>query len=289
MTIPFKELAGSPIESYQPEGMRAERRLLCAYEDRYRLAAALLGSNGLGAPAVYYPAHPALVPTRIQVEPFEKRPDDRGTFDDLTSDLNSYSGQFVELVVQYEMFGIDGKRPKLPDCEPGTILTYRMDFGGEYVLLPGHALQWQADSTLPVPPEAVPTLRVPITEHHVTWHRVVNPPWDAIRQCVGAVNAGDFAGAAAETVLFDGARADRQFTGLDDLMQPEFGWRITYIFREKTIKVLDENQAQLTYGWNHSYRPEASGGVHWDRLVDADGNTLYRMADFNALFQFAAE
>jgi hypothetical protein len=218
----------------------------------------------------------------VRIEPFEKRPDDQGTFDDVTSDLNSYSGQFVEVVVDYALLG--GGQARLPQAPDGTLLTYRMDFGGEYMALPGHQLVWQSDGTLPVTPDAVPTLRVPIIEHCVTWHRVVNPPWSAISECIGAVNAATFLGAAAETVLFDGAKAGWQFTGLDDLQQPQFGWRLTYVFREKTIKVLDDDQSQLSYGWNHSYRPDSTDQTHWDRLVDDAGNGMYRTVDFSPLF-----
>jgi hypothetical protein len=290
MAVVFKELAGSPVETYEPEGLKAERRLLCAYEDRHAVVAALLGSDQLGGPSrAFYPGYPGVVAVRVRVEPFERKPDQRGQFDDLTADLNSYSGQFVEVRIQYELFGIDGGHSRLPKTRQGTFLTYRMDFGGEYLVQPEHTLHWQSDATIPVSPGAAPTLRIPITEHHVTWHRVANPPWDAMRECIGAVNAGPFLGAAAETVLFDGAKADRQFTGLDDLLQPQFGWRITYVFREKTIKTLDGDACPTLYGWNHSYRSQPAGGSHWDKLLDDDGNTLYRPMDFASLFEFAAE
>ncbi|MGA2619836.1 MAG: hypothetical protein ABSF26_19660 [Thermoguttaceae bacterium] len=286
MSILFKELAGSPIETYSIEGMKAQRRLLAAFEDRYAVVAALMNTGQLSGPAqAVYPGKPGVIAVRVQVEPFQNTPDNQGTFDDLTADLNSYSGQFVEITVNYELYG-DGRNSRLPQAAPGTLLTYRMDFGGEYVALPGQALQWESDATIPVLPEAVPTLRIPITEHNVTWHWVNDPPWDAIRACVGAVNSDSFLGAAAETVLFDGAKADRQFTGLDDLQQPQFGWRITYVFREKAIKALDEDESQVTFGWNHSYRTESAAGPVWDRLVDASGNTLYRRLDFSPLFQY---
>jgi hypothetical protein len=286
--VAFKELAGSPVETYEPEGLKVERRLLCAYEDRYAVVAALLGSGeefGGRAPAGYADANGVLA-MRVRLEPFQKRPDDQGAFEDLAEDVNRYRGQLVEVVVIYEVLA-PGSHCELPSVAAGTLLSYRMDFGGEYVTLPGQSLHWQSDSSLPVTPDAVPTVRVPITEHHVIWHRVLSPPWEAIRACVGCVNAGDFLGAAAETLLCDGAKADRQFAGLDESGQPQFGWRMTYIFREKAVKILGDDAA--VYGWNHSYRalPPASGA--WDRLVDADGNALYGVADFHTLFQFAME
>lgn len=289
MTVAFKELAGSPVETYEPEGLKVERRLLCAYEDRYAVVAALLGNGDEfgGRAAAGYPDAGGVFAMRVRLEPFQKRPDNLGAFDDVAGDVNRYSGQLVEVVVIYEVMG-PGSHCNLPSVAAGTVLSYRMDFGGEYVAVPGQSLQWQSDAALPVPAEAVPTIRVPIIEHHVTWHRVLSPPWAAIRACAGAVNGQDFLGAAAETLLFDGAKVDQQFAGLDDSQQPQFGWRLTYVFREKTVKVLDDAMA-TSYGWNHSYRSLPPPASAWDKLLDAGGNTLYGTADFNTLFQFAAE
>jgi hypothetical protein len=283
----FKELAGSPVETYDPEGMTAQRRLLCAYEDRHAVLVALLGDGyEFGGHAQSpYPGRSGVLAMRVRVEPFEKRPDDQGQFDDLTADLNRYSGQFVEVAVDYELVAAESGDPLPPKPPPGTTMTYAMDFGGEYLALPSHALRWQSDATTPVPPGAVPTLRIPISEHHVTWHRVVNPPWEAIRASLGAVNAGEFLGTAPETLLFDGAKADRVFAGLDELRQPQYAWRILYVFREKTIKAMRGLEAEAVYGWNHAYRavPPESG---WDKPVDEAGNTLYRAVDFAPLFAF---
>jgi hypothetical protein len=289
MTLLFKELAGSPTETYGELGMTAQRRLLCAYEDRLKAVAVLLGQGGVlgGQPAAAYPGRPAACAVEVRVEPFEKRPDDQGQFDDLTADLNNYSNQFAQLIVDYEMLD-SALGVKLPKVHKSTILSYRMDFGGEYIRLPGQSLQWQSGATIPVPPEVVPTLRIPVVEHHVTWHRVLDPPWDAIRSCAGAINSADFMGAAAETVLFDGAKASREFTGMDSFLAPQFGWKITYVFREKAIKVLAASGSGTTYGWNHTYRDLPAPQSCWDRLVDRCGNTLYTTVDFTPLFQFAA-
>ena len=106
MTILFKELAGSPTETYGSAGMKAQRRLLCAYEDRLAAVAVLLGQGsvfGGRSPASYPGPSDGGAPCEVRVEPFEKRPDDQGEFVDLTSDLNNYSNQFALLVVSYEM------------------------------------------------------------------------------------------------------------------------------------------------------------------------------------------
>ena len=285
MSLLFKELAGSPVETFMLEGMKAQRRLLCAFEDRYTLVGTLLGGSTPDRPQVAYPGQPAVVATRIRVEPFEKRPDNQGTFDDLTANLNSYSGQFVEVIVQYDMVGDDGQPPRPPETDPTVWLTYRMRLGREDLVLPAGALRWSGDPSAPAPADAVPVLRIPITEHFVTWHRVADPPWSAIRACTGAVNNGLFLGAAAETVLFAGAKADRRFAGLDDQQQAVCGWRVTFVFREKTIHALGGDRHGEAVGWNHGYRVATGTPGHWERLVDENGCTLYPAVDFAALFR----
>jgi hypothetical protein len=285
MSTPFKELGGSPVETFGPEGMKAQRRLLCAYEDRHAVVATLLGeSGGLAGPRAPYPGRPGVLVATARVEPFEKRPDNQGQFTDLTADLNSYTGQFVEVVVDYEMLG-SGGCDGLPDAPAGTLLSYRMTFGGEYATLPGYGLRWESAASVPVPPEAVPTVRVPIVEHHLTWHGVASPPWSAIRAAAGAINSMPFLGAAPETVLLDGAKAVPELAGFDSSGGPQFAWRITYLFREKSIKLFSADSG-ATYGWNHAYRGVPPDSC-WDRLLDGAGNPLYTTADFSQLFQFA--
>jgi len=284
MTTAFKELAGSPVETYGPDGMKAQRRILVAWENRHGMVAELLGDGYEfgGTQPAQYPDRPYVLAMCVKLHPWPKCPDEQGAFADVAAQINSYSGKYAEIVVDYELLDAGTSRSDLPEHEEETFLTYRMDFGGEYVELPSHSLVWTSDATIPVPPEAVSTVRVPITEHHVTWHRVVNPPWQAIRDAAGTVNQAAFLGAAAETVLFDGATAEKQFIGIDDLMLPEFGWRITYVFREKAIKY-----GGNVFGWNHAYRSLPHDAPGWDKLKDGNNENRYQTSDFTTLFQFA--
>ena len=45
MSVPFKELGGSPVEQYGLEGFRAQRTFLIAWEDRDAFAADYLGGE----------------------------------------------------------------------------------------------------------------------------------------------------------------------------------------------------------------------------------------------------
>lgn len=291
MSIPFQELAGSPTESYGPEGMRAERRLLVDYENRLLLIRELFGNSYEfgGATAAQYPGRAFVKATRITAKPWQEVPGG-GTFNDVETNLATYAGKKVLLTVTYKLQQTTG----WPNIEPpeGSFFTYRQDLGGEYKTLPGFSFHWASGirdaigQLVPVAPEALPTVRRPVTEHQISWHRVVRPPWTAMRQWRGYVNSVAFMGAPAETVLFEGATAEREFISFGDLEYPEFGWRIMYVFREKSIY---DAATKAYYGWNHTYRGKPQNSPGWDRLVDNAGNFPYRTtANLGQLFEFAA-
>jgi hypothetical protein len=284
MAISFKELDGSPTESFGVDGPKAQRRILVAWEERHAMIAELLGQgyqSGGTSPASY-PLWANALAMAVRLEPWPSCPEDQGAFDDVASQLNSYSDQYARITIDYELLYASASRGDLPQPDSGTVLTYRMDCGGEQAIVSGEGLQWVADASLPVPPEVIPVVRVPIAEHHLTWHRVISPPWDAIRNSLGTVNDDTFLGAAAETLLLDGVTADKQFLGIDDFQQPQFGWRIGYVFREKTI-----HWGGNTYGWNYAYCCLPQNSPAWDKLVDSQGESLYRTSAFGPLFQLA--
>jgi hypothetical protein len=127
---------------------------------------------------------------------------------------------------------------------------------------------------MPLAADAHLLKRIPVTEHHVTWHQVASPPWDAIRQLQGKVNSQAFLGCAAETLLFEGAEAQKVFrAGAEG---PSFAWQVRYVFRERSVKYASE-----VYGWNHAYRTEPAGFAR----ATSGSACLYDLGDFTALFQ----
>ena len=283
MTVAFKELAGSPVETCGPEGMKAERRLLCAWDDREQVVQQLLGDGYEygGNSRARYPDKPDIVAIRTRCEPLS---DDLApqVLSELTEGLNRYNG-FAKVTVYYE-FLAHSERDDLPTIETGTFLTYRQDCDTETMPLCGDSYDWEEYPAESVPAAALPVIRVPVVEHRLTWHRVVRPPWQAIRECAGTVNDDVFIGAAAGTVLFDGASAEREFIRVDELAKAELGWRLAYVFRERAIKTLDGS----IVGWNHTYRSLPADDPGWDRLIDANGNRPYQSGNFARLFQFEA-
>lgn len=295
MGTSFKELGGSPIETFNREGgMKAERRLLVDWDDRHALVAELLGSSYEfgGTKAAEYPDYPIVVATSCKIEPWPGTPDEQASFTDVESDINTYSDltvggdtKLARIIVQYEVLS-SNPFDDPSGLEEDTFLTYRMDVGGEYIDQPGADLTWEAQPGVKVPEESVAVLRVPVIEHHFTWHRVLKPPWTTIREQVGTVNNADIFGIPAGRLLFEGAPSDRDFTGVDEFKNPEFGWRLSYLFREKNIIKRDGTKV----GWQYNYRPD-DGAIagDWDRLLDSDGNPRHWEADHNDLFKYEAK
>jgi len=281
MALAFKELAGSPVETYGPEGLQATRTLLCAWSDREAVVEQLLGDGYEygGRSRARYPDKPDIVAMRVRCEPFADDVTPQ-VLSELTAGLNQYDS-FAKITVHYELL-VASARDDLPTIEKGTFLTYRQQCQVETIVLPSHGLAWVDEPDVPVPPEVAPAIRVPTIEHRLTWHRVLTPPWEAIRSCVGTVNSQPFVGAAAGTVLLDGTSVECEFINFDGFAAAELGWRVDYVFLEKTVKAAGADNA----GWNHAYRSLPADDPGWDELTDANGDRPYPFTDFDQLFQF---
>lgn len=254
MTVPFKELSGSPKENYGPSGMTAQRQLICPWQDRNTFVQEILGDGYQfgGQNPVAYPDVSSVLAVKVAVEPLT---DDmiRQELGELTEGLNAYQG-FAKVTVTYETVTTTALASDIA-IAPLTYLTYRMKLDYETVTFPGGNLYWPGNLEATFPTAAQGTLRLPVTHHRLTWHRVVNPPWTAIRQTSGTWNNAAFLGAAAGTLLFDGANADREFLSISELNEPQYGWNIEYAFRENPLAL-------------------------------QSGQTLFRTADFSRLLQF---
>lgn len=291
MTVVFEELGGSPRKHYTRQGMRATREVLIATSDENAFITELLGNTDVGvgaADTAQFPGKSTLLVSGIRSKPHEAVPDDQA-FSDIEGDLNTYTAdrqpQKLHVTIEYEQEET-GSREDLPDVEDGTYLTYRMDKGGEMLSRPGPALTWQDMPGQPVPDDVVPLIRVVLNVHYLSWKRVINPPWTAIREASGCVNGQvPFLGSLQESILFDGCVASREFYGYDDADSAQFGWTLDYVFRERVVLFNG-----IRYGWNHSYRPFPIDNPGMDRLVHRGAGAtegLYPVYDLNALFQMA--
>jgi hypothetical protein len=102
MSTPFKELPGSPQESYDSDGMKAQRQLICAWSDRNALVEEILGPGfrtGALTP-IAYPDVPTALAAEVEVEPLM---DDmlKQDLEELTEGLSAYQG-FAKVTIKYE-------------------------------------------------------------------------------------------------------------------------------------------------------------------------------------------
>jgi len=279
MSVPFKELGGSPVEEYGPDGFRARREFLIAWEHRDAFAAELLGTAAAhgGAPQLRYPGKSSVFAFSLRYEPFDPDHPDPKALASLTDGLNSYSSSFAKATVQYGTI-TPRDRADGPENEIGTHLTYRMLYGVEPCQITPAGWKWTDRPSTPAPSD-VPLIKVvPVTEHHLTWHQVIQPPWDSIRELQGKLNAGVFLGCPEGTVLFLGAEGNKLFRSGFSAEQSGFCWEIRYVFRERAVK-----QGGRTFGWNYAYRADPAG---WADLTNGT-ERLYDLADFSTLFQSA--
>jgi hypothetical protein len=173
MTVPFQELGGSPVEQYGLDGFRATRRFLIAWEDRDAFAVEVLGAAAPhgGSSWVPYPGKDSVFAVKLRYEPLDPQSPDVQAIAGLTEGLNSYSGSFAKATVDYRTFtGQD--RDDGPTGELGTHLTYRMTYAAEEVKLLPQGWQWEDQPSTPVSADLEVIQRVPVTEHHLTWHRL---------------------------------------------------------------------------------------------------------------------
>jgi hypothetical protein len=307
MAIAFRELAGSPEETYDPKGFSATRQILVAWSDRDAMVRELLGDVFIfgGKDLATYPNRSDVVVDKIKAVPWETKVPDDAVFTDVEDDLNEYTGQLAHMTISYVwMPPLNLPDPQEWDTpiEKGTLVTYSRKIAGEYRALPGVSIRWARGDSVPVPKDSSQTIRVPITEHHLTWSRVTKPPIAAMQARIGKVNDAKWNGYHKETLLYEGSTLAREFVGfpstdpLADLKGDWGPWKVGHVFRELVIAtdiLAGETPTAAPHagfaGWNHTWS-NADIGISpvWDRLVpikDPASPGQYELTNFDALFQ----
>jgi hypothetical protein len=271
MTVYREELEGSPTISFDRKGGKAKRMFAIAWNDYVEFAAEFLpsafaaGNAGIIPPAASFPDLPWLIAESVEIEPHNP-----AGISGLDEDPNTYPGG-AKVTVNYSTSEFDQNKDDKGDKNgPGgengstggqaeTFVSHRISIGGEFLILPSSSLLWEqgftplatAKNPTPVATYAVTEdvhagIIVPLIEHQITWHFVPSPPWRAIRQLMGHVNAYEFAGSPIETLLFLGVEASREITS-----EGTKAWSLDYKFSEKNYNPnLDANPQ----GWNFFLR-----------------------------------
>lgn len=299
MSIPFQELDDSPKEHYGPKGVSATRRILILAENKTAMINKLLGDGYEfgGQLAAQYPGDANVEVAEIDVEPFHGTPAG-GAFSDVENELADYTGKLLLLTIAYQPVpAIEWEKPEIKDLPKGTYFTYELDATMEHVQLPGWALHWEDLPNEPVDIDKASAVQDrAVSVHKLTFHRVVNPPFWAMRMLAGCVNAETFWDAFPETMRYDGAKATKEFAGFDDFNRPQYYWKIEYTFTERLCnQVISTSDGKIVIngeadpiGWNHFYR-STGNDPKWVRLLDTDDHTRYNRTDLSALFAFSME
>ena len=280
----WKELKGSPHENYADDGFKATRTFLTAWSDRTALAGTLLGNGIAGTgflePAVRYPLFTNVQCTNVNIEPFT---DDVTPQDlvDLNVDLNSYES-FAKVTASYENINLGQAKPDSFDIEApeGTYFSYTKDLSVSHMIMASTWPIWDSDSKVPQEIDVKYTKVIPITTHNLTWHRLLDPPYDTFRAIVGRVNRDEFLGAAFGTLMFMGATQTKDWAFKGDFDDIKPAWKLGLVFKEK--RILD---GETVHGWNFYYRslPRAKKG--WARMEQSNGLPWYPSATFSRLIQ----
>ncbi|MGL4595313.1 MAG: hypothetical protein ACRCUY_11335 [Thermoguttaceae bacterium] len=277
--LTFQELGGSPVERYTFEGFSATRRFLLPWEKRTEFALAVFGNpkSPLQERRLIYPGRKDVFARSLHFEPFDPSAINAKEMVNLAKDFVNYNGSFAKAVVEYQT--LDGNdRIDAPINDDGTSITYKLVIESECVDLPVRGWRWTNTNTVVAADQILPKM-IPWTMHILTWHNVIDPPWEQIQARQGTVNNGTFIGCAPETLLFMGAEANKLYRpghGLDDDGPSAFVWAIKYSFRERAIRI-----GNNVYGWNHICRLDSGD---WTYPTNS-GARLYDLRDFNSLFR----
>ena len=288
-SVPFEEIGASPNGRGSRKGdLSFHREFKVAWDDAATFVAELLFGGTLGMPK-QFPGWPGMRVKEVTQDPYIELPTNNSAFTDVEVDLVTH--EFARIKVDYGPLEPPNANDNLPD---GTYAEYEQNQSGEFLQLEGSTMRWATDKT-PIP-KVHDSVRIPITEHSVSWHRVDVPPWDAISELKGRVNASAFRipatgqWVAPETLLFMSAKCKKTF----NLLTADPTWSLAYSFAERRIPAFTNAAGNIytssinataatVIGWNHAYRQ--STGT-WQRRENSIGQAEYQGGDFTDLFVF---
>ena len=249
------------------------------------------GSSNIIRAGAVHPEFNYLYARSMRVEPAEISKDD-----DYSATNDAIPANY-KCTIQYDTTNAlqaDSENPDDNTADPVTHLTHRWSTGGEFLTLPESGLKWDDGTGEPVTQEVSAGIIVPHIEHQITWPRIINPPFTAIRNTIGTVNNAALTfqtgQIAAETLLFLGAEMQREV-----MSDGTRAWSVGYRFSERRVTSGDENDpgGGNPGGWNHFFRSTIRVGSGWYRLVKKGGAddlgydatyAIFLQSDFSQLF-----
>ena len=285
----YRPLAPSPTLTFAREEQSAEEIYMMAWDalddfvDESLPEIQNIGSFTVPQMRRSFPDRDDLQTERIVATPFygEMPGDLDGT---LVAD-GVEAAKWARVTISYKVSEESEQDPTQDPNDPETFLTHRRSMGGEWFIQQG-VPEWvdasatddaavadgDANAKINKNPFFDVKRFIPTIEHSLIWKAVLDPPFDAIIALLGTLNDELLFGAQAETMLFIGAEAEREFTN-----RGQKPWRLDLRFRERKDP-----------DWNTFWNPEVK---KWQRILwkDADGNKepTYPTGDHSFLFQQA--
>lgn len=243
-SVPFEEYLDSPTIGLRRRDRTVKRKGRILWSQIDALAAECYPA----IPAVYgrHPVLSYLYVSEIDIKPFHP-----------SAEIDSVA--VVSGVLAHEYAEIEVSYAPLDEVEN---ITRKWSFGGEFMTLPSHSLEWEDIPGAPVQEEEISAAKIiPSIEHSITIPRLAAINWDALRDMIGKVNDGEFEKAADQTLLFSGAEISFR---VNQSGAPEYTKDLK--FQERCVK-----QGNDKYGWNHFLRKDGQ----WKKLKDKGGNLIY--------------
>ena len=165
-------------------------------------------------------------------------------------------------------FTAANKPPFLPSPPAGTYLRYWVNTYEDQITVPAKAYGRRTSESLDV--------QIPrgTLEHNLVWENVAAPPWQAMQDCMNAVNIAAFLGVPQSELLLAGVQAEPTY-GEQAPLDAAGTWRIRYLFR-RYPRAWNGSQYTWNFGWVQNYG--------WTAIYEPNsGPPFYRNANFSTL------
>ena len=284
----FTLLGGYPTYKIEHGGMSAERRGILPWDQLDSFVQSILppstyiGGNYTYQKGVQFPNRPNLRACSLDIKPYVDR---TRVQEALGPD---YKHDYWDVTIYYKS-----------DNDP--YFSHNWSAGGEVFTVAESGLAWDSiyygfsssGTTLGSSPNVAsfdskgigvlrgvrpaqsdkltPRLLVPHIEHQITWHRVVRPPYTAIRRCLGKVN-GPKLSSSGIPVVVNGVADDGSLmlrTGkvpkecmllggvqINRIVLVDGNWSFEIVYKMSERQVEAEDQTDKG-GWNHYFRAAA--------------------------------
>ena len=265
----FEELSSSCRTHWNVEqGASDVRRFKTAWSDRWTFANYLAGVEHPSLSECYVkditiePLSPEMVPTAQVADPAVNLP----TFDHA----------LIVCTYNYDPAQAAADWPcdiAKPSHTAGTDLKLRARISGQFLTMAPQGTRFSdnpsgySGGAIPQADSQATRLLIPVTEYHVAWLYLSEPPITTWRETLlGHTNSASFLGCEAETLLFDGFELE-EGTKPDSLTDP-FCWNLNAVLRSRRI-----NDNGTIVGWNHEHREDG-----WKRvqMKDSGGSLVNR-------------